>query len=139
MPKKTKNKQPAKRKSISKKKTAVEKKGKTKLLPKKAAKKKKSPPKKRSVPEKRQIPGIATFEPAGMGARSGGQSGALQGLSDVAEADSESVDELIEEGNAFEAEVVGGIESVRDADEGEVTTHEVPEDDVPEEYLDKDQ
>jgi hypothetical protein len=139
MPKKTKNKQPAKRKSISKKKTAVEKKGKTKLLPKKAAKKKKSPPKKRSVPEKRQIPGIATFEPAGMGARSGGQSGTLQGLSDVAEADSESVDELIEEGNAFEAEVVGGIESVRDADEGEVTTHEVPEDDVPEEYLDKDQ
>jgi hypothetical protein len=47
------------------------------------------------------------------------------------------VDELIEEGNAFEAEVVSGIEAA-DRDEGEeVHTHEVPEDDVPGEYLDK--
>jgi hypothetical protein len=48
------------------------------------------------------------------------------------------VGELLEEGNAFEAEVVKGIEDVPDADEGEVRTHEVPEDDVPEEYLEKD-
>jgi hypothetical protein len=79
------------------------------------------------------------FEPAGLGARSGGQSGDLQGLSDREGADSESVDELLEEGNAFEAEVVKGVEDVPDADEGEVRTHEVPEDDVPEEYLEKDQ
>jgi len=52
---------------------------------------------------------------------------------------SESVDELLEEGNAFEAEVVKGVQDVPDADEGEVRTHEVPEDDVPDEYLEKDQ
>jgi hypothetical protein len=55
-------------------------------------------------------------------------------LSDLEGADSESVGELLEEGNAFEAEVVKGVEDVRDADKGEVRTHEVPEDDVPEEY-----
>ena len=77
------------------------------------------------------------FEPAGLGARSGGQSGDLQGLTNRAGADSESVDELLEEGNAFEAEVIKGIEDVPDADEGEIHTHEVPEDDVPREYDDQ--
>ena len=48
----------------------------------------------------------------------------------------ESVEELVEEGQAFEAGVVSGVEDAPDADEGEVTTREVPEDDVPEEYLD---
>jgi|ERR1700723_70077 len=67
-----------------------------------------------------------------------GQSGDLQGLSDVEEADSESVDELLEEGQSFEAEAVSGVENAPDADRGPVRTHEVPEDDVPEEYLDKD-
>lgn len=66
------------------------------------------------------------------------QSGDLQGLSGVEEADSESVDELLEEGNAFEADAVAGVEHAGDAEEQEVHTHEVPEDDVPEEYLDKD-
>ena len=78
-------------------------------------------------------------EPEGLGARSGGQSGNLQGLSNSADADSESVDELLEEGNAFEAEVVEGVEDAPEADKGEIRTHEVPEDDVPEEYLDEDQ
>ena len=72
-----------------------------------------------------------------MGPRSGGQSGSLQGLSDIESADSESVDELIEEGNAFEAEVVKGVEDAPDPDQGEVRTHEVPEDDVPGEYDDQ--
>jgi len=67
-----------------------------------------------------------------------GQAGDLQQLSNVARADSESVDELLEEGNAFEAGVIDGVERAEDADEGEVRTREVPEDDVPEEYLDKD-
>ena len=66
---------------------------------------------------------------------SGGQSGDLQGLSSIERADSESVDELLEEGNAFEADVVKGVEDADDADEREVRTHEVPEDDVPDEYL----
>jgi hypothetical protein len=69
--------------------------------------------------------------------RSGGQSGDLQGLSSIEGADSESVDELLEEGNAFEAGVVTGVEDARDSGTTEVRTHEVPEDDVPAEYLDK--
>jgi hypothetical protein len=64
-------------------------------------------------------------------------SGDLQGLSNIECANSESVDELLEEGNAFEAEVVMGVEDAEDADEVEVRTHEVPQDDVPSEYLDK--
>jgi hypothetical protein len=67
-----------------------------------------------------------------------GQAGDLQGLSNRPTADSESVEELLEEGNASEAEAIQGVENARDADQGEVETHEVPEDDVPEEYLDKD-
>lgn len=69
---------------------------------------------------------------------SGRQSGDLQGLSRAVQADSESVDELVEEGNVFEAGAVAGVEEANSADEKEVHTHEVPEDDVPEEYLDKD-
>jgi hypothetical protein len=71
------------------------------------------------------------------GPRSGGQSGDLQGLSDLESVDSESVDELIEEGNAFEAGVVLGVEDAGKHAEREVRTHEVPEDDVPGEYLDR--
>jgi hypothetical protein len=70
--------------------------------------------------------------------RLGEQSGDLQGLSNVESADSESVDELIEEGNAFEAGVVDGVEEAGDRGEREVHTREVPEDDVPGEYLDED-
>jgi hypothetical protein len=58
-------------------------------------------------------------------------------LSNVEGADSESVDELLGEGNAFEADVVTGVEDAGNAEEREVHTHEVPEDDVPEEYLEK--
>jgi hypothetical protein len=72
------------------------------------------------------------------GAASARQSADLEGLSRVAEADSESVDELVEEGNVFEAGAVAGVEEADDQDTREVHTHEVPEDDVPGEYLDKD-
>ena len=78
------------------------------------------------------------FEPAGLGSRSAGQSGDLQGLSNRRRASSESVNELLEEGNAFEADIVKGVEDAGDADESEVRTHEVPEDDVPGEYLEGD-
>ncbi len=81
----------------------------------------------------------AAFQPEELRSRAGGQAGSLQGLSDVSDADAESVDELLEEGNAYEAEVVEGVEDARDADQGEVRTHEVPEDDVPEEYIDHDE
>jgi len=86
---------------------------------------------------KAEITDSVDFEPKGLGARSAGQSGDLQGLSNVAGADSESVDELVEEGNAFEAGIIKGVQDVPDADEGEVTTHEVREDDVPREYDDE--
>jgi hypothetical protein len=59
-------------------------------------------------------------------------------LSDAAEADSESVEELAEEGNAFEADAVQGVEDAKPPDVSGVTTREVPEDDVPAEYLDTD-
>lgn len=72
------------------------------------------------------------------GTRTGGQSGDLQGLSRREDVDSESVEELLEEGNAFEAGVVQGVEDAEDSEEKEIRTREVPEDDVPGEYLDKD-
>ena len=74
---------------------------------------------------------------AGLGPGSAGQSGDIQGLSDVAEAGSESVVELIEEGQSFEAEVISGVEDAPDPDVAEVHTKQVPEDDVPSEYLGK--
>jgi len=133
---------------------ATKKKPKKKLLKKKASPKKKLP-KKKSTGKKKAArkPAPALRSKKRGGSRSGAtpvfprpeESGArtndagdLQGLSSSAEADSESVDELLDEGNAFEAEVVKGVEDADNADEAEVHTHEVPEDDVPEEYLDKD-
>lgn len=72
------------------------------------------------------------------GPGSAGQSGDIQQISNVADADSESVEELAEEGNAFEAGIVQGVEDAPPADVAEVRTREVPEDDVPGEYLDND-
>jgi hypothetical protein len=69
----------------------------------------------------------------GLGYGSAGQSGDIQGLSSREVDDSESVEELVEEGQGWEAAAIQGVE---DADSpNEVRTHEVPEDDVPEEYL----
>jgi len=69
---------------------------------------------------------------------SAGQSGDTQGLSDVAEAGSESVTELLEEGQAFEAEAMSGVENAPDPDVAEVHTTQVAEDDVPSEYRERD-
>ena len=156
--KKKSKKQTKSKRTVSKKvtpmKKAVQKKlAKKRVTPKKKLAKKKASPKKAALKTKagaKKISGrkpagahknrirgksqsvdSVAFEPARMGARSGGQSGDLEGLSNVAGADSESVGELLEEGNAFEAEVVQGVEDAPDPDQGEVRTHEVPEDDVP--------
>jgi hypothetical protein len=67
----------------------------------------------------------------------GEQAGDLQGLSGVGEADSESVRELVEEGQAFEAEVIDAVEHAADPDVAEDTTREISVDDVPPEYLDE--
>ncbi len=74
----------------------------------------------------------------GTGPDSGGQSGDVQGLSRKELADSESIEELAEEGQDYEAGIVSGVENARDTDQGEVKTTEVPENDVPQEYLDED-
>lgn len=94
--------------------------------------------------KKRDDEGIRTYDivsttKEGLGPDSAGQSGDTQGLSDVAEADSESVEELVEAGQSYEAEVIAGIEDAPDPDVSEVHTRQVPEDDVPAEYLEKDQ
>ena len=68
------------------------------------------------------------------GLETAGQSGDTQGLSNRAEADSESVAELVEEGQYFEAAVISGVENAPDADEAPVKTRQAPEDDVPLEY-----
>jgi hypothetical protein len=140
MKKTAKKKLAMKRKSPKKKlaKKAAQKKAtvKTKAVGKKTIGVKTATALKKKVPPKSQSVETVAFAPEGSAARSG-QSGDLQGLSNVQGADSESVDELIDEGNAFEADVVTGVEDAGGADEQEVRTHEVPEDDVPEEYLDE--
>jgi hypothetical protein len=73
----------------------------------------------------------------GTGPRSAGQSGDLQGLS-RRNVDSESVEELAAEGQSYEADLLSGVEDALDPDQGELRTREVPIDDVPEEYTDKD-
>jgi hypothetical protein len=142
--KKTKKKQAKSRKVASKKVKRIKKAVKAKLAKKKAVPKKKRAGKTKRAAKKRvrgksQTVDTVAYAPEGLSSRSGGQSGDLQGLSNLAGANSESVDELLEEGNAFEAEAVKGVQDAGDADEGEVHSHEVPQDDVPGEYRDKDE
>jgi hypothetical protein len=76
----------------------------------------------------------SSAKPKGTGPGSAGQSGDTQGLPDREQADSESVEELAEEGQSLEADDIAGIEDAPDPDVAEVRTKEVPEDDVPTEY-----
>jgi hypothetical protein len=128
--KQTKTRQPAARKA-----TPARKAAKKKVSKGKASGKKK--PVKKAVTRVRKSRS-ADFSVQNPASPSGSQSGDLQGLSRAERADSESVDELLEEGNAFEADAVLGVQEAGDEEEREVRTHEVPEDDVPGEYLDKD-
>jgi len=164
--KKTKRKQPEPKRAAGKKvapmKKAVKKKlAKKRVTPKKKLAKKKAAPKraeaktkvggkrttggktrgvlKEQVRGKTQSVDTVSFPLERPGVRAGEQSGDLQGLSNVQGADSESVDELLEQGNAFEAEVVKGVEDAEDSDGEKVRTHEVPQDDVPGEYRDKEE
>jgi hypothetical protein len=148
----TKSKKTASKKVTPKKKPAKKSKAPKKLVKKSAAAKKatkkskssgKKTLKRKTVTIKKRIAqtgraadGAAFSRPRRV-SQPGEQSGDLQGLSNIEAADSESVDELLEEGNAFEADVVSGVQAADDADEEEVHTHEVPEDDVPGEYLDE--
>lgn len=90
--------------------------------------------KRRRVARGQSAPGeVVTYRRRGLGAASGGQAGDIQGISTVSDIDAESVGELLEEGQSFEAEVVDGVENAPEPDEGEIRTREVSEDDVPEE------
>jgi hypothetical protein len=107
---------------------------KTKAVGKKAMGGKTAGTLKKQVREKSQSVDTAPFPTERPGSPSGSQSGDLQGLSNIEGADSESVDELLEEGNAMEAGAVAGVEHAEDSDEKEVRTHESPEDEIPGEY-----
>ena len=136
----------------TKKKTKKARKAKKAAAPRKA----KKAVKKAKVTKKAKVPAIAA-RPArrtrgrasagevvehgqrrGLGAFSAGQSGDLQGLRGSLRGGSESAEELLEEGQTFEAEAVSGVEDAADPDISEVRTRQFPEDDVPEEYQDKD-
>ena len=146
----TAKKSPAKKKAMAKKKpvkkssaakTRVARKLSAKRKPaakKQSAAKKKSAVKKPSRRRGELINPITPSGRRGLGAASGGQSGDTQGLSRRSYDDSESVEELMEEGQYMEAEAVAGVANAPDADQGEVRTRQFPEDDVPEEYKDED-
>ena len=128
---------PAKRKVVARKKPA-------RKPAKRSAKKKTAATKKasatRSTPRARQeaTNPVPVLSRRGLGAASAGQSGDTQGLSRRDYLDSESVEELLEEGQYMEAEAVSGVEGARDPDQGEVRTRQFPEEDVPEEYKNED-
>jgi hypothetical protein len=141
--KKTRRTKKSRQKPVVKKKRVAKKLPKRKAArrtkrarPRRAAARKKTA---RRAPSPRRTRREASLEAPsvlhGLGPDSAGQSGDIQGLPEAEIADSESVEELAEEGQAFEAELIDAVEN---APEGEVRTREVPEDDVPEEYLDED-
>ena len=108
-----------------------------------AAKKKAAPKRTLAVSQASIVQGNQDVEtvrlkPKSRVARAGTGAGDLQSISVVEDVDSESADELLEEGQAFEAGIVSGVERAGNAEESEVVTHEVLEDDVPKEYDDED-
>lgn len=141
----SKKKAAAKKKSVARKKAAaagkpvLKKKG---NAAKRAGSKKKAIRREISSGSERSSLGSGQFSAAtrpakkGLGEGAAGQSGDLQGLSATEDVNDESVEELLEEGQAFEAEVTSGVENAPDPDEDEVHTHERPEDEF---ELDEDQ
>lgn len=81
---------------------------------------------------------LSAVKPKARSARAAAGAGDYSGVSPVEGADAESPKELLEEGQTFEADAVSGVQDAPEADQGEVKTREVPEDDVPPEYLDPD-
>jgi N utilization substance protein A len=92
--------------------------------------------------EENPLPNDAELDGGGdasaKGPGSAGQSGDVEGLLEEGEDSSDSVEDLVESGQYYEAEVIDGIENTPDADVAEVTTHERPEtenENIPEEEL----
>lgn len=139
MAKKAKQK---KRKRGTKKMTAKPKSSRKKAAPKRKVAGKRAP-RRRPAREMQALLGNRSVETLQLKRRAweaaaGAGGGDFGGASVVESVDSQSAGELLEEGQTFEAGIVSGVENAPDPDQGEVRTHEVPQDDVPEEYDDKD-
>jgi hypothetical protein len=74
--------------------------------------------------DKEAQPGRFGHDPGQVGPDSGGQSGDTQGLSPIADEADESVEELADNGQGYEAEAVQGVEDAADHPERPVHTHE---------------
>jgi hypothetical protein len=137
MMKKAKRKNP---KRATKKITAKAKLSAKKKAPKRKATRtaRRRPARRREVVLGSQSVETVQLKPRARAAASGAGGGDFGGVSAVEDVDSESAVELLEEGQAFEAAAVSGVEDAPDPDQGEVRTREVPEDDVPEEYDEND-
>src|SRR4029077_11950220 len=131
----TKLKKTALKKTAASKRKPVKKKVTKKVSKKKAAPKKKLVLKKVAVKAKglgkksvgRRTESAKPVDVFKKPSRPAVQAGDLQGLSNAETVDSESVDELVEEGNAFEAEVVAGVQDAGSPQEKEGGRHEVAE------------
>jgi hypothetical protein len=66
-------------------------------------------------------------DPGQVGPDSAGQSGDAQGLSEVADAADESVEDLADTGQPYEAEVIEGVEDAADHPERPVPSHSTRE------------
>lgn len=125
----TRKKKTAKRGNVARKKGAVRKT--VAASARKAARKNKAARRERLSRGVRSVGNDIAVMSVGPGSGSAGQSGDIQGLTDVETADSESVRELVEDGQDYEAGIIDGIENAPDADQGEIKTREVPEDEIP--------
>src|SRR5437667_10656341 len=120
---------------------------KTKLSGKKAARKRKASRKpaarRRQVRETQAVLGSQSVETVPLkrparAAAAGAGGGDFGGVSVVEGADSESADELLAEGQTFEAGIVSGVEDAPGVDRGEASSHEIPQCQAPDEPDDKD-
>jgi hypothetical protein len=141
-----KNKKNSKKRTVSKSRVSAKAKLSARSGKKKGSTKRRQVAPKRPVRETEEVMGSQSVETVPLSAvrskartaRVGGGAGDYRGISVVEGADSESPKELLEEGQTFEAGIVSGVQNAPNADEGEVQTREVPQDDVPLEYDDDD-
>ncbi|HXN52418.1 MAG TPA: hypothetical protein VN943_10810 [Candidatus Acidoferrum sp.] len=143
---KKKNKKSGKKRAASKSGVSVKARLRARSGNKKSSTKRKRAARRRRVRENEDVLAnqsiekvpLSAIRPKARSARVGGGAGDYRGVSVVEGADFESPKELLEEGQAFEAGIVDGVQNAPNADRGEVRTREVPMDDVPPEYDDQD-
>lgn len=79
---------------------------------------------KHEIPDNEARPDELGNDPAQVGPDSAGQSGDLQGLSEIEDEDDESVEELADDDQALEAGIVEGVEDAADHPGRPTHTHE---------------